>query len=112
MAERALFLWNNDLVLSLIADNRNVILPIVIPALEVNAQNHWNQAVLNLTLNVRKTLTELDEALVSACISDYQEQQEKVSWSVEKRKQVWEHLESAASLQPIAARNTAVLVTH
>lgn len=112
VAERALFLWNNDQILSLIAHNRQVILPIVLPALEANAQNHWNQAVLNLTLNVRKMLTEMDDALVSACISDYQEQQEKVSWSVEKRKQVWEHLESAASLQPIAARNTAVLVTH
>ncbi|KAH6774253.1 Protein phosphatase 2A regulatory B subunit family protein [Perilla frutescens var. hirtella] len=111
VAERALFLWNNDQILSLIAHNRQVILPIVFPALEVNAQNHWNQAVLNLTMNVRKMLTEMDDALVSACISNYQEQQEKVSSSVEKRKRVWDHLENAASLQPFA-RNTAVLVTH
>ncbi|KAL0297300.1 UNVERIFIED_CONTAM: Serine/threonine protein phosphatase 2A regulatory subunit B' kappa isoform [Sesamum radiatum] len=112
VAERALLLWNNDQILNLIAHNRQVILPIVFPALEVNMQNHWNQAVLNLTLNVRKVLLEMDDALIMACISNYQEEQEKMNLVDEKRKEVWEHLETAAaSLQPIA-RNTAVLVTH
>ncbi|KAL2236080.1 serine/threonine protein phosphatase 2A 57 kDa regulatory subunit B' kappa isoform [Sesamum indicum] len=112
VAERALLLWNNDQILNLIAHNRQVILPIVFPALEVNMQNHWNQAVLNLTLNVRKVLMEMDDALIMSCISNYQEQQEKMNVVDEKRKEVWEHLETAAaSLKPIAG-NTAVLVTH
>ncbi|KAI3468282.1 hypothetical protein Pfo_024945 [Paulownia fortunei] len=111
VAERALFLWNNDQVVNLIAHNRQVILPIVFPALEANAQNHWNQAVLNLTLNVRKMLAEMDDALVLSCISNYQEEQEQKNLAGEKRKEVWERLENAASLQPIAG-NTAVLVTH
>lgn len=111
VAERSLFLWNNERIVNLITHNRQVILPIVFPALEVNAQNHWNHAVLNLTLNVRKMLTDMDDALISACISNYQEEREKLNVSIEKRKQVWEQLENAASLQPIA-RYTAVLVTH
>ncbi|KAL8499281.1 hypothetical protein ACS0TY_022312 [Phlomoides rotata] len=108
VAERSLFLWNNERIVNLISHNRQVILPIVFPALEVNAQNHWNHAVLNLTLNVRNMLTDMDDALITACISNYREERDKVN---EKRKQVWEHLENAASLQPIA-RYTAVLVTH
>lgn len=111
VAERTLFLWNNDQIVNLIAHNRQVILPIVFPALEVNAQNHWNQAVLNLTLNVRKMLTEMDDALISACVSNFRDEQEKINLAVEKRKEIWEHLENAARLQPIAG-NTAVLVTH
>ncbi|PIN00917.1 Serine/threonine protein phosphatase 2A, regulatory subunit [Handroanthus impetiginosus] len=111
VAERALFLWNNDQVLNLIAHNRQAILPIVFPALEANAHTHWNQAVLNLTLNVRKMLSEIDDALVLDCISNYQEEQECKNLAVKKRKEIWDRLENAASLQPIA-RNTAVLVTH
>ncbi|KAK4485857.1 hypothetical protein RD792_008505 [Penstemon davidsonii] len=111
VAERALFLWNNDQIVNLIAHNRQIILPIIFPALEVNAQNHWNHAVLNLTLNVRKMISEMDEALFLACISSYQKEQEKSNLIVEKRKQVWERLENAASLQPIT-ENTAVLVTQ
>ncbi|MBA0751140.1 hypothetical protein Gogos_002504, partial [Gossypium gossypioides] len=44
VAERALFLWNNDHIENLIIQNRKVILPIIFPALEKNARNHWNQA--------------------------------------------------------------------
>lgn len=112
VAERALFLWNNHQIVNLIAHNRQILLPIVIPALENNAQNHWNQAVLNLTSNVRKMLTEMDDALISACIMNHQEEQEKKNVAVEKQKDIWKRLESAAyNLQPIAG-NTAVLVTH
>ena len=54
VAERALFMWNNDHIISLIAQNRQAIMPIIVPALEHNGQTHWNQAVLNLTANVVK----------------------------------------------------------
>ncbi|KAL1812918.1 hypothetical protein ACET3Z_022983 [Daucus carota] len=36
VAERALFLWNNDHIRSMITQNRKVILPIIFPALENN----------------------------------------------------------------------------
>ncbi|CAA0838351.1 Serine/threonine protein phosphatase 2A 57 kDa regulatory subunit B iota isoform [Striga hermonthica] len=107
VAERALFLWNNDQIVNLISHNHQVILPVIIPALEINAQSHWNQAVLNLTLNVRKILTEMDDTLTSSCICNFREEQEKSNLVAEKRRQVWEHLENTASLQPFA-ENTAV----
>lgn len=110
VAERALFLWNNDQVVNLIAHNRQAILPIIFPALERNAENHWNQAVLNLTLNVKRMLAEMDDALVVACISHYKEEQARKKYEVQERKEVWERLENAASLQPMTGK-TAVLVT-
>ncbi|KAB2072835.1 hypothetical protein ES319_A07G044400v1 [Gossypium barbadense] len=110
VAERALFFWNNDQIVNLIAHNRHVILPIILPALEKNAQNHWNHAVLNLTINVRKMFMEMDDQLFISCHIHFKEEEAKVSILAEKRKEAWKQLENAASLKPIAG-NTAVLVT-
>lgn len=110
VAERALFFWNNDNIVNLIAHNRQVILPIVFPAFERNAQSHWNPAVLNLSLNVRKMFMEMDEVLFQSCHAHFEEEEAKLSLAAEKRKEAWERLENAASLQPITG-NTAVLVT-
>ncbi|GAB2284880.1 hypothetical protein Dimus_019332 [Dionaea muscipula] len=110
VAERALFLWNNDQILNLIGHNRRVILPIVFPALERNAKGHWNQSVLNLTLNVEKMFHEMDDALFQACQTQFREDQARLSSVTEQRKLTWERLENAASRQPMSG-NTAVLVT-
>lgn len=54
MAERSLFLWNNEYIVNLVAQHRHQLLPILFPALEENTNNHWNPAVHGLTCNVRK----------------------------------------------------------
>ncbi|KAM7258063.1 hypothetical protein ACFE04_013804 [Oxalis oulophora] len=110
VAERALFLWNNDQIVNLIAHNRQVILPVIFPSLEKNARDHWNQAVLNLTLNVRRMFSEMDDVLFLACQQHFKEEEAKQSIKAEKRREAWERLENAASLQPNTG-NTAVLVT-
>lgn len=43
MAERALYYWNNEYIMSLISDNAVVILPIMFPALYKNSKSHWNK---------------------------------------------------------------------
>lgn len=110
VAERALFLWNNDQIVNLIAHNRQVLIPVIFPALERNAQSHWNQAVLNLSLNVRKMLSEMDDELFLACHARFKEEESRLSLEAQKRKEKWEQLENEASLQPVSG-NTAVLVT-
>ncbi|XP_028779340.1 serine/threonine protein phosphatase 2A 57 kDa regulatory subunit B' kappa isoform-like [Neltuma alba] len=110
VAERALFLWNNDHIVNLIAHNRQVILPIIFPSLERNSQNHWNHAVLNLTLNIRKMFLEMDEKLFLSCHSSFKEEEAALSLAAEQRKEAWKRLEHAASLQPVIG-NTAVLVS-
>lgn len=110
VAERALFLWNNDQIVNLIAHNRQVLIPVLFPALERNARSHWNQAVINLTLNVRKMLSEMDDELFMACHAQFQEEDNKLIQEAQKRKETWDQLEKEASLQPVS-ENTAVLVT-
>ncbi|CAA0818364.1 Serine/threonine protein phosphatase 2A 59 kDa regulatory subunit B eta isoform [Striga hermonthica] len=109
VAERALFLWNNDHIENLIKQNRKVILPIIFPALERNARQHWNQAVHSLTLNVRKIFYDLDPDLFEACQNKFQEDESKENEIKEKRESAWKLLEEAA--QNNAASNEAILVS-
>lgn len=97
VAERALFLWNNDHIRNLITQNRKVILPIILPALEKNTRGHWNQAVQSLTLNVRKIFADADQSLFDECLVQYQEDELKEKESYKKRESVWIRLENAAA---------------
>lgn len=67
VAERALFLWNNEYIVSLIAKSRDVILPVLYPALEANTTKHWNSTVHGLTFNVQKLFMDMDARLWEDC---------------------------------------------
>ncbi|KAF5799650.1 putative protein phosphatase 2A, regulatory B subunit, B56, armadillo-like helical [Helianthus annuus] len=96
VAERALFLWNNDHIENLIKQNRKVILPIIFPALERNAKSHWNQAVRSLTLNVKKIFSDADPELFEECLLKYQEDESKKEEMKSKREAIWKRLEEVA----------------
>ncbi|KAI3497273.1 hypothetical protein L1887_39765 [Cichorium endivia] len=96
VAERALFLWNNDHIRNLITQNRKVILPIIFPALEKNTRGHWNQAVQSLTLNVRKIFSDIDQTLFDECLNTYQEDEIKQKENNEKRESTWMQMETDA----------------
>ena len=43
VAERALYFWNNEYILSLIEENIDKILPIMFASLYKISKEHWNQ---------------------------------------------------------------------
>ncbi|CAL4918398.1 unnamed protein product [Urochloa decumbens] len=108
VAERALFLWNNDHIVSLIAQNRGVIFPIIFEALERNIQSHWNQAVHGLTANVRKMFLDMDSELFEECQQQYTEKQAKAKEMQEQRESAWRQLEAVVAAK--AAGDDMVLV--
>ncbi|XP_007049146.2 PREDICTED: serine/threonine protein phosphatase 2A 59 kDa regulatory subunit B' gamma isoform [Theobroma cacao] len=110
VAERALFLWNNDHIRNLITQNRKVILPIIFPALERNTRGHWNQAVQSLTLNVRKIFSDADQSLFDECLARFQEDEAKEKEMLKKRELTWKRLEDVAA--STAVSNEAVLVSR
>ncbi|KAA3483303.1 serine/threonine protein phosphatase 2A 57 kDa regulatory subunit B' theta isoform-like isoform X1 [Gossypium australe] len=110
VAERALYLWNNDHIESLIRQNRRVILPIIFPALEQNGHNHWNQVVQSLTLNVRKIFSDTDPELFEECLNKFQENTEKRVEIKTKHEAAWKRIEEIAVSN--AANGEAVLVPH
>ncbi|KAJ6686868.1 SERINE/THREONINE PROTEIN PHOSPHATASE 2A PP2A REGULATORY SUBUNIT B [Salix purpurea] len=109
VAERALFLWNNDHIRNLITHNRRVILPIIFPALERNTRGHWNQAVQSLTLNVKKIFSDADQELYDEFLVKFEEDEVKQMETREKRELTWKRLEDAANSKVVS--NEAVLVS-
>jgi serine/threonine-protein phosphatase 2A regulatory subunit B' len=96
VAERSLFLWNNEYIVNLVAQHRHQLLPIVLPALEENTSNHWNPAVHGLTVNVRKMFQELDEQLYEECKRKYEEERQQQQQQIETRDRKWQALQSIA----------------
>jgi len=93
VAERSLFLWHNEYVSSLIADHRDVVLPIIFPILHNNSQHHWNPSVHSLTINVLKIFMEMDAALVQECSKRYAEAEKKKEQRLKQREEQWKYLE-------------------
>ncbi|EOD30118.1 hypothetical protein EMIHUDRAFT_434541 [Emiliania huxleyi CCMP1516] len=104
VAERALFLWNNEYIVSLIAQNRDQILPIVFGALYTNSRSHWNQTVHGLTCNVVKLFMEMDPRLFDECSAAYQEKQEKEVERLAARQSHWKAIEADAEANPLYPR--------
>jgi len=101
VAERALFLWNNEYIVSLIAKSREVILPVLYPALEANTTKHWNSTVHGLTFNVQKLFMDMDARLWEDCTKRHKENVDRAAASQQARKQKWEQLERSVG---VAAR--------
>ncbi|KAB5552359.1 hypothetical protein DKX38_009670 [Salix brachista] len=97
VAERALFLWNNEHIVSLIAQNRTVVLPIIFEALEKNIQSHWNQAIHGLTINIRKMFLDMDTELFEVCQRQYAEKESRARHVEEQRELTWKRLADVAA---------------
>lgn len=93
VAERALFLWNNDYIVQLINQNRQVLFPIVIGALYTNSKQHWNSAVHGLTFNVLKLLMEADAQLFDECSAKHRCEAEQEEQKTEQRQARWAALQ-------------------
>ncbi|VAI76236.1 unnamed protein product [Triticum turgidum subsp. durum] len=108
VAERALFLWNNDHIEGLIKQNSKVLLPIILPSLERNTKGHWNQAVQSLSLNVRKIFLDHDPVLFEGCLKKFQDDEAQEGAMRSKRDATWKRLEEIASSNPQAGRPQAI----
>ncbi|CAN0897050.1 Serine/threonine protein phosphatase 2A 59 kDa regulatory subunit B' zeta isoform [Linum grandiflorum] len=106
VAERALFLWNNDHIRNLITQQQKIILPIIFPALERNTRGHWNQAVQSLTLNVRKIFSDSDAELFDQCLAKFQDDEAKEREATERRQLIWKRLEDIALTGPSPQAST------
>ncbi|KAJ7972334.1 Serine/threonine protein phosphatase 2A regulatory subunit [Quillaja saponaria] len=84
-------------IVSLIAQNRTVILPIIFAALEKNIQSHWNQAVHGLTVNVRKMFMEMDAELFDECQRQHGEGEARAKEVEEQRELTWKRLADVAA---------------
>ncbi|XP_056150283.1 serine/threonine-protein phosphatase 2A 56 kDa regulatory subunit alpha isoform isoform X2 [Lampris incognitus] len=71
VAERALYFWNNEYILSLIEENIDKILPIMFNSLYQISKEHWNPTIVALVYNVLKTLMEMNSTLFDELTASY-----------------------------------------
>jgi len=93
VAERVLFLWNNDCIVKLINQNKQVLFPIILSALYRNSREHWNGTVHGLTYNVSKLLAEADSKLFDECSDINLAAEEKRVATEEDRQKKWTDLQ-------------------
>ncbi|XP_064881665.1 serine/threonine-protein phosphatase 2A 56 kDa regulatory subunit gamma isoform isoform X2 [Oncorhynchus nerka] len=77
VAERALYYWNNEYIMSLISDNAAKILPIMFPALYRNSKTHWNKTIHGLIYNALKLFMEMNQKLFDDCTQQFRAEKNK-----------------------------------
>lgn len=92
VAERALYFWNNEYIMSLIEENSNVILPIMFSSLYRISKDHWNQTIVALVYNVLKTFMEMNSKLFDELTSSYKSDRQKEKKKEKEREELWKRL--------------------
>ncbi|KAI8075535.1 protein phosphatase 2A regulatory B subunit [Thamnidium elegans] len=77
VAERALYLWNNEYILNLMHENIKHIMPIMFKPLYTYSQQHWNRTIHGLVYNALKIFMEMDPELFEQCTHQYKDNEKK-----------------------------------
>ncbi|XP_041468524.1 serine/threonine-protein phosphatase 2A 56 kDa regulatory subunit delta isoform-like isoform X2 [Lytechinus variegatus] len=101
VAERALYYWNNEYIMSLISDNDETILPIMFPALYKNSKTHWNKTINGLIYNALKLFMEINQKRFDECMQRYKDEIQLEKDKLQKMDEIWNKLESKARSNPL-----------
>ncbi|KAL1129540.1 hypothetical protein AAG570_012485, partial [Ranatra chinensis] len=108
VAERALYYWNNEYIMSLISDNAFTILPIMFPSLYRNSKSHWNKTIHGLIYNALKLFMEMNHKLVDDCTQLYKQDRQKEKERQKDRDDKWGKVEGLAMRNPNYRPNVIV----
>ncbi|KAL7677745.1 hypothetical protein ACOME3_003982 [Neoechinorhynchus agilis] len=99
VSERALLMWNNDYIISLLSENCENIMPILLPVLCQNSAHHWNRTIHGLVYNALKLTMEMNHVLFDNCASEYFKREGERTNAELARQQFWQHLENIATVK-------------
>ncbi|XP_036942456.1 protein phosphatase 2, regulatory subunit B', gamma b isoform X2 [Acanthopagrus latus] len=100
VAERALYYWNNEYIMSLISDNAAKILPIMFPSLYRNSKTHWNKTIHGLIYNALKLFMEMNQKLFDDCTQQFRAEKSKEKAKWKEREEAWIKIENLAKSNP------------
>ncbi|OII72755.1 protein phosphatase 2A regulatory B subunit [Cryptosporidium andersoni] len=93
VAERVLYLWNNEVIVNLINTYKGEIYPVLVKALaSQNKKIHWNSTVHGLTFVVNKVLAETDPALFAQITEKNNVEIQKSEVIQQKRDDNWKQI--------------------
>lgn len=96
VAERVLYFWNNEYILSLINDNVQTILPIVFPALHIDPNAHWNKTIHGLIYNALKLSTEMNQKLFHELVQKHNIEKKRAAMLQEDKERKWQRIREMA----------------
>ncbi|CAE1258681.1 PPP2R5 [Acanthosepion pharaonis] len=99
VAERALYFWNNEYILSLISENVAIILPIMFPALYMSKE-HWNKTIHGLIYNALKLFMEMNQKLFDDCTMQYKAERQREKERNKQRDDAWNKVQNLAMTNP------------
>lgn len=100
VAERALYYWNNEYVMSLMSDNAGVIVPIMFPSLYRHSKNHWNKTIHGLIYNALKLFMEMNQKLFDECSQKYKQEKQREKDKLKEREEAWMKIDELARKNP------------
>ncbi|XP_031437024.1 serine/threonine-protein phosphatase 2A 56 kDa regulatory subunit alpha isoform [Clupea harengus] len=93
VAERALYFWNNEYILSLIEENIDKVLPIMFGSLYRISKEHWNPTIVALVYNVLKSLMEMNSTLFDELTASYKAERQREKKKEQEREELWKQLD-------------------
>lgn len=96
VAERVLYYWTNDYILSLINDNIQAVMPLVFPALNIDPNTHWNRTINGLIYNALKISTEMNQKLFHNLLLEHEEDLKLRAQAQSDKNKKWERVHEMA----------------
>ncbi|XP_036609592.1 serine/threonine-protein phosphatase 2A 56 kDa regulatory subunit alpha isoform [Trichosurus vulpecula] len=112
VAERALYFWNNEYILSLIEENIDKILPIMFASLYKISKEHWNPTIVALVYNVLKTLMEMNGKLFDDLTSSYKAERQREKKKELEREELWKKLEELKLKKALTEKHNSTRSVH
>uniref|UniRef100_A0A7D9N0E7 Serine/threonine protein phosphatase 2A regulatory subunit n=1 Tax=Xenopus tropicalis TaxID=8364 RepID=A0A7D9N0E7_XENTR len=109
VAERALYFWNNEYILSLIEENIDKILPIMFGSLYKISKEHWNPTIVALVYNVLKTLMEMNGKLFDELTGSYKAERQREKKKELEREELWRRLDDLLLKKTLADKQNPAL---
>ncbi|KAI8024901.1 hypothetical protein LOK49_LG02G03962 [Camellia lanceoleosa] len=104
VAERALYVWNNEQFVKMASQVTEEVFPVIVEGMERNLKWYWSKSVKQLTENVKVMLEEMERSLYNQCLLRLQSRESVARQEEKKREEKWEKIEMAAAgkqfLQP------------
>lgn len=100
VAERALYVWNNERFLELATASPDVaerILPAFVASVESNLERHWSKCVQQVTASVKSLLEQVAPDLYARCAADLATRRSEAEAAAAVRDARWRRLEAAAA---------------
>lgn len=102
VAERALFFWNNDHIVTLINQHRQDVFPVIVSALHKNSNQHWSIEVCEHTSHILQILREVDPQLFGECSAKHRAREHEEELKEVERQNRWSQLKDMLAQKQVA----------